>query len=65
MDSCVHSPPSRKARTSSPPRLVESKLESGPSVEVKGGDGASWVTDPGGGRTGMLCDAAALIGGRD
>ena len=65
MDSWVHSHPSRKAITSSPLRLAESKLESGPSVEVRGGDGASWETDPGGGRTGMLCEAAALMGGRD
>ena len=63
--SCVQSPPSRNASTSSPPRLVDIKLVSGPSVEVSGGEGASWVTEPGGGRTGMLCGAAALIGGRD
>jgi hypothetical protein len=36
-----HSQPSKKARTSSPARLVDSMLESGPSVEVRGGDGAS------------------------
>lgn len=64
-DICAHSLPSRKARTSSPARLVDNMLESGPSVEVRGGDGASWATEPGGGRTGRLCGAAALIGGRD
>lgn len=61
----AHSQPSRKASTSSPPRLVDSRLVSGPSVEVSGGDGASPVTVPGGGRTGTPCGAAALIGGRD
>lgn len=40
-------------------------LESGPSVVVRGGDGANCVTEPGGGRTGMVCDVAALMGGRD
>lgn len=53
-DSCAHSQPSKKARTSSPPRLVDRRLVSGPSVEVRGGDGASPVTEPGGGRTGTL-----------
>ena len=64
---CAHSQPSKNASTSSPPRLVESILESGPSVEVSGGDGASWATGPGGGKTGgRLCGLpAALIGGRD
>jgi hypothetical protein len=59
-----HSEPSRKATTSSPPRLVHRRDESelGPSVEVSGGEGAS-VTEPGGGRTGTL--VAALMGGRD
>ena len=64
-DSCAHSPPSRKAKTSSPPRLVDKIPVSGPSVEVKGGEGASWVTEPGGGRTGALGEAVAVIGGSD
>lgn len=64
-DSCAHSQPSRKANTSSPPRLVDSRLVSGPSLDVSGGDGARPVTEPGGGSTGMLCEAAALIGGSD
>lgn len=64
---CVHSLPSRKARTSSPPRLVDQRLlkVSRPS-SVAGGDAPGCPMDPGGGSIGRPCvGAAALIGGRD
>lgn len=62
---CDHSQPSKNARTSSPPRLVDMRLVSGHSDEVRGGEGASWVTAPGGGSTGTLCEVAPVMGGSD
>lgn len=67
------SQPSRKTRTSSPPKFVDGRLLGTPSAPstVIGGDAATaavavgWLTDPGGGSKGRLCDVAALIGGKD
>jgi hypothetical protein len=61
-----YSHPSRKASTSSPPRLVDQRLFDGkvsiPST-VAGGDAAG-CAEPGGGNSGRPCGVPALIGGR-
>jgi hypothetical protein len=62
----AYSLPSRKARTSSPPRLVAQRLlkVSRPS-SVTGGDAPGCPTDPGGGSMGRWwLEAAVEMGGR-